>query len=82
MAARAIRDDDADYSFLIKQCSSTINCCSDDVRFHATRWTQTDRYPAAGEKGTTVERSSKRLGAGAATRPPIAVIGIIGGRPV
>ncbi|MDT7770754.1 MAG: hypothetical protein QOI30_3771, partial [Mycobacterium sp.] len=27
MAARVIRDDDADYSFLIKQCSSRINCC-------------------------------------------------------
>ena len=40
MAARAIRDDDADYSFLIKQCSSAINCCSVDVRFCATRWPQ------------------------------------------
>lgn len=79
MAARAIRDDDADYSFLIKQCSSAINCCSDDVPLHATWWPQSDRYPAAGEKGTTVERSSKRVGAGAAARPPIAVIGIIGG---
>jgi hypothetical protein len=38
MAARTIRDDDADYSFLIKQCSSAINCCSVDVRFCATRW--------------------------------------------
>jgi hypothetical protein len=37
MAARAIRADDADYSFLIKQCSSAINCCSVDVRFCATR---------------------------------------------
>ena len=38
MAARAIGDEDADYSFLIKQCSSAINCCSVDVRFCATRW--------------------------------------------
>jgi hypothetical protein len=38
MAPRAIRDDDADYSFLIKQCSSAINCCSVNVRFCATRW--------------------------------------------
>ncbi len=37
MAARAIRDEDADYSLLIKQCSSTINCCSVNVRFCATR---------------------------------------------
>jgi hypothetical protein len=43
MAARAIRDDEADYSFLIKQSSSTINCCSIDVPFRATRWPQNDR---------------------------------------
>jgi hypothetical protein len=28
MPARAARDADADYSFLDKQCSSVINCCS------------------------------------------------------
>jgi hypothetical protein len=32
-----IRDDDADYSFLIKQCSSRINCCSAHVWFAAIR---------------------------------------------
>jgi hypothetical protein len=37
MAVRAIGDDDADYSFLIKQCSSQINCCSARVWFVATR---------------------------------------------
>jgi hypothetical protein len=37
MAARVIRDDDADYSFLIKQCSSRINCCSARVWFAAIR---------------------------------------------
>jgi hypothetical protein len=37
MAARVIRDDDADYSFLIKQCSSRINCCSAHVWFAAIR---------------------------------------------
>jgi len=40
MAARAIRDDDADNSLLIKHCSPAINCCSVDVRFCATRWPQ------------------------------------------
>ncbi len=81
MAARAISDDDADNSLLIRQCSSAINCCSVDVSFRATGWPQNDRYPAAGEKGTTVERSSNRVGVGAAPRPPIAVIGITGGTP-
>jgi hypothetical protein len=38
MAAQAIRDDDADYSFLIKQCSSRGNCCSFTVSFSAIRW--------------------------------------------
>jgi len=37
MAARMIRADDADYSFLIKQCSSRINCCSARVWFAAIR---------------------------------------------
>jgi hypothetical protein len=37
MAARVIRADDADYSFLIKQCSSRINCCSARVWFAAIR---------------------------------------------
>jgi len=37
MAARAIGDEDADYSFLIKQCSSRINCCSACVCFAAIR---------------------------------------------
>lgn len=40
------------------------------------------RYPAAGVKGITVGRSSNRGGVWAAGRPPIAVIGIIGGMPV
>jgi hypothetical protein len=31
MAARAIRDDEADYSFLIKQCSPEISFCSVEV---------------------------------------------------
>jgi hypothetical protein len=79
MAARAIRDDDADNSLLIKQCSSAINCCSIGVRFCATRWPPGGRYPAAGVKGITVERSSNRVGASAAPRPPILAIGIIGG---
>ena len=39
MAARAICDADADYSFLDKQCSSAINCCSSDVGYSATRLT-------------------------------------------
>ena len=37
MAAQAIRDDDADYSFLIKQCSSAINRGSSNVGFTAIR---------------------------------------------
>jgi hypothetical protein len=37
MAARVIRGEDADYSFLIKQCSSRINCCSARVWFAAIR---------------------------------------------
>jgi hypothetical protein len=37
MATRTIGDDDADYSFLIKQCSSQINCCSTRVWFAAIR---------------------------------------------
>jgi hypothetical protein len=37
MAARTIGDDDADYSCLIKQCSSQINCCSARVWFAAIR---------------------------------------------
>jgi len=37
MAARVISDDDADYSFLIKQCSSRINWCSARVCFSAIR---------------------------------------------
>jgi hypothetical protein len=78
MAARPIRDDEADYSFLIKQCSSAINCCSVDVRFCATRWPHCGRYPAAGVKGITVERSSNRVGASALPRPPMLAIGIIG----
>jgi hypothetical protein len=35
MDARVIRADDADYSLLIKQCSSRINCCSAHVWFAA-----------------------------------------------
>jgi hypothetical protein len=41
MPARAIRDADADYSFLDKQCSFVINCCSFGVRFPAIRQRQT-----------------------------------------
>jgi hypothetical protein len=37
MPARAIRDADADNSFLDKQCSSVINCCSFGVGFPAIR---------------------------------------------
>ena len=51
MAARAIRDDDADYSFLIKQCSSTINCCSVNVRFCATRWPQSEPLSGSRREG-------------------------------
>ncbi len=79
MAARAIRDDEADYSFLIKQCSSAIDCCSANVRFRATGWPQWRRYPAAGVKGITVERSSNRVGVAAPPRPPMLATGIIGG---
>jgi hypothetical protein len=43
MAARAIRDADADYSFLDKQCSSEINWRSSDVGFSATRLTVAQR---------------------------------------
>ena len=60
MAARAIRDADADYSFLDKQCSSAINWCSPDVGFPATGL-------------TVVQRSGPRcpLTAAAANRPPV-----------
>src|ERR1700730_5980119 len=37
------------------------------------------RYPAAGVKGITVERSSNRVGPSAPPRPPMLAIGIIGG---
>ncbi len=66
MAARVIRGEDADYSFLIKQCSSRINCCSARVWFAAIRPTvgpanrATTAYLAAGVKGITVEWSSNR----------------------
>jgi hypothetical protein len=43
MAAQAIRDDDADYSFLIKQCSSAINRRSSSVGFTAIRTTAAQR---------------------------------------
>jgi hypothetical protein len=58
MAARAIGDDDADYSFLIKQCSPRINCCSAPVWFAAIRPNAgpakraSTAYPAAGVKGS------------------------------
>ena len=58
MAARAIRDADADYSLLLKQCSSRINCCSFCVRFSAIRLTvgpaerTTTGYPSAGINGS------------------------------
>ena len=79
MDARAIRADDADYSFLIKQCSSAINCCSVDVRFCATRWPHCGPLSGGRRKGITVERSSNRVGAPAPPRPPMLAIGIIGG---
>ena len=79
MAARTIRDDDADYSFLIKQCSSPINCCSVLVRFAPPGDHTADRYQAAGVKGITVERSSNRVGASAPSRPPMLATGTIGG---
>ena len=60
MAARAIRDDDADYSFLIKQCSSAINCCSANVGFTAIRPTAAQR---SGPRGL--------LAAAPANRPPV-----------
>jgi hypothetical protein len=41
----------------------------------------TVRQPAAGVNGTTVDRSSNRVGVGLAGRLPIAVIGTIGGTP-
>jgi hypothetical protein len=37
------------------------------------------RYPAAGVKGITVERSSNRVGVAAPWRPPMLATGIIGG---
>ena len=37
MPARAMSDADADYSFLNKQCSFVINCCSFSVCFPAIR---------------------------------------------
>jgi hypothetical protein len=79
MAARAINDDVADYSFLVKQCSSAVNCCSVNVRFRAIRWPQCRRYPAAGVKGITVERSSNLVGVAAPPRPLMLATGIIGG---
>jgi hypothetical protein len=79
MAARVIGDDDADYSFLIKQCSSQINCCSVRVWFAAIHATAYGCYPAAGVKGITVERSSNRVGVAASWRPPMLATGIIGG---
>ena len=51
MAARAIRDEDADYSLPIKQCSSAINCCSVDVRFCATRWPQCGQLSGGRREG-------------------------------
>ena len=79
MAARAIGDDDADYSFLIKQCSSQINCCSVRVWFAAIHATSDGRYPAAGVKRITVERSSNRVGVAAPWHPPMLATGITGG---
>src|ERR1700684_3235271 len=79
MAARVIRDDDADYSFLIKQCSSAINCCSVDVRFRATRWPQSGQLSGGrreGDHGRTKLESCRRPGP---PRPPMLAIGIIGG---
>jgi hypothetical protein len=48
MAALAIRDDDADYSFLIKQCSSAINRRSSGVGFIAIRMTAAQGLPRGG----------------------------------
>lgn len=78
MPPQAIRDGDADYSFLNKECSSEINFCSFNVWLPASRW---PCYPAAGVNGITVERSSNLVGVSPPGRPPIVVIGIIGGMP-
>jgi hypothetical protein len=60
MDAQAIRDDDADYSFLIKQCSSAINRRSSNVGFAAIRRTAAQR---SGPRGL--------LAAAPANRPPV-----------
>jgi hypothetical protein len=57
MAAQAIRDADADYSFLNKQCSSAINRSSSNVGFTAIR--------------TTAAQWSGLLAAAPANRPPV-----------
>ena len=61
MAAQAIRDDDADYSFLIKQCSSAINRRSSSVGFTAIR---TTAGPNGAGRGVS-------LAAARANRPPV-----------
>ena len=53
MPARAIRDADADYSFLNKQCSFIINCCSFSVGFPAIR----QRLTGGRREGITAQRS-------------------------
>ena len=60
MAAEAIRDADADYSFLNKQCSSAINRSSSNVGFTAIRTTAAQR---SGPRGL--------LAAAPANRPPV-----------
>jgi hypothetical protein len=77
MAARVIRADDADYSFLIKQCSPRINCYSARVWFAAIRPTAgpakraSTAYPAAGVKGL----SMRDTGGLADDAPPARAVG-------
>jgi hypothetical protein len=68
MAARAIGDDDADYSFLIKQCSSRINCCSARVWFAAIR-------PTAGPAQRAAPANCIATGGLADGAPPAQAVG-------
>jgi len=72
---------DAHYSFLDSHCSSAGNCCSPNVGLTVApqRARGQFSYPPAGENGTTVDRSSNRVGAGGLPRPATLVSGIIGG---
>jgi len=66
MPARAIRDADAYNSFLDKQCSSVINCCSFGVCFPAIR----QRLPSGDVKQITAPRTSLRGAHSAHTARP------------